>query len=114
MNAPASEPLVLTSRDGHVLKLTLNRPAARNALSDGLMAALQNALDEAAKDDSRVIVLAAEGPAFCSGHDLKEMTAHRRESDAVNAAFAAIFAQCSKLMQTIVRHPKPVIAQVSL
>ena len=112
MNAPTTEPLVLTSRDGHVLKLTLNRPNARNALSEGLMAALQNALEEAAKDDSRVIVLNAEGPAFCSGHDLKEMTAHRKEADAGKAAFAAIFAQCSKLMQTIVRHPKPVIAQV--
>jgi len=112
MNAPATEPLVLSSRDSHVLRLTLNRPGARNALSEGLMAALQNALDAAAKDDSRVIVLSAEGPAFCSGHDLKEMTAHRKEADAGKAAFAAIFAQCSKLMQTIVRHPKPIIAQV--
>jgi enoyl-CoA hydratase/carnithine racemase len=112
MNAPTSEPLILTSRDGHVLKLTLNHPAARNALSEGLMTALQRALDSAAKDDSRVIVLSAEGPAFCSGHDLKEMTVHRKEADAGKAAFAAIFAQCSKLMQTIVRHPKPVIAQV--
>jgi len=112
MNAPASEPLVLTSRNGSVLRLALNRPRARNALSEGLMTELQRALDEAAKDDSRVIVLAAEGPAFCSGHDLKEMTAHRAEADVGKAAFAAIFAQCSRLMQTIVRHPKPVIAQV--
>jgi enoyl-CoA hydratase/carnithine racemase len=112
MNAPAPEPLVLTSRNGPVLRLALNRPRARNALSESLMTALQHALDEAAKDDSRVIVLAAEGPAFCSGHDLKEMTAHRAEADAGKAAFAAIFAQCSRLMQTIVRHPKPVIAQV--
>jgi enoyl-CoA hydratase/carnithine racemase len=112
MNAPTTEPLVLTSRDGHVLRLTLNRPGARNALSEALMAALQAALDAAAHDDSRVIVLAAEGPAFCSGHDLKEMTAHRKEADAGKAAFAAIFAQCSRLMQTIVRHPKPIIAQV--
>jgi len=112
MNAPTSEPLILTSRDGQVLKLTLNRPNARNALSEGLMAALQSALDSAAKDDSRVIVLAAEGPAFCSGHDLKEMTAHRKEADAGKTAFAAIFAQCSRLMQTIVRHPKPIIAQI--
>jgi enoyl-CoA hydratase/carnithine racemase len=112
MNAPASEPLVLTSRNGPVLRLALNRARARNALSEGLMTALQHELDEAAKDDSRVIVLAAEGPAFCSGHDLKEMTAHRAEADSGKAAFAAIFAQCSRLMQTIVRHPKPVIAQV--
>jgi len=112
MNAPTPEPLVLSSRNGPVLRLALNRPKARNALSEALMTALQGALDDAAEDDSRVIVLAAEGPAFCSGHDLKEMTAHRAEGDAGKAAFAAIFAQCSKLMQTIVRHPKPIIAQV--
>jgi enoyl-CoA hydratase/carnithine racemase len=113
MNAPASEPLVLASRDNHVLKLTLNRANARNALSTGLMGALQFALDDAAKEqDVRVIVLAANGPAFSSGHDLKEMTAQRAQADKGRAAFAGVFAQCSKLMQTIVRHPKPVIAQV--
>ncbi|MGN6517677.1 MAG: enoyl-CoA hydratase [Rhizomicrobium sp.] len=113
MNAPASDPLVLATRDNHVLKLTLNRANARNALSTGLMGALQFALDEAAKDrDARVIVLAASGPAFSSGHDLKEMTAQRAQADKGRAAFAAVFAQCSKLMQTVVRHPKPVIAQV--
>ncbi len=113
MNAPATEPLVLTRREGNVLRLTLNRANARNALSGGLMAALQTALDEAATDKAaRVIIIAAEGPAFSSGHDLKEMTAHRKDSDKGNKAYAELFAQCSKLMQTIVRHPKPVIAQV--
>jgi enoyl-CoA hydratase/carnithine racemase len=113
MNAPVSEPLVLAARDGAVLRLTLNRPAARNALSEGLMAALQTALDDAAADQSvRVVIIAANGPAFSSGHDLKEMTARRKDADGGNAAFAALFAQCSRLMQTIVRHPKPVIAQV--
>jgi len=113
MNAPTSEPLVLASRDNHVLKLTLNRANARNALSTGLMGALQFALDDAAKTaDVRVIVLAANGPAFSSGHDLKEMTQQRSQADKGRAAFAGVFAQCSKLMQTIVRHPKPVIAQV--
>jgi enoyl-CoA hydratase/carnithine racemase len=111
MDATTPE-LVRVSRDGAIGRIVLNRPEARNALSASLMAALQSALDASAKDDSRVIVLAAEGPAFCSGHDLKEMTAHRKEADAGKAAFAAIFAQCSKLMQTIVRHPKPIIAQV--
>ena len=110
MNAP---PLVLSSQTGPVLRLALNRPAARNALSEGLMTALQAALDAAADDMAiRVIVIAAEGPAFCAGHDLKEMTAHRKDADHGKAAFAALFAQCSRLMQTIVRHPKPVIAQV--
>jgi len=113
MNASTNEPLVLASRDNHVLKLTLNRANARNALSTGLMGALQFALDEAAKDkDARVIILTANGPAFSSGHDLKEMTAQRTQADKGRAAFAGVFAQCSKLMQTIVRHPKPVIAQV--
>lgn len=113
MNAPATEPLVLAAQGGQVLTLTLNRPNARNALSEGLMSALQTALNSAATDTSiRVVVLAANGPAFSSGHDLKEMTAHRKDADGGKAAFAAVFAQCSKLMQTIVRHPKPVIAQV--
>jgi enoyl-CoA hydratase/carnithine racemase len=113
MNAPASQPLVLTAQTGSVLKITLNRGNARNALSVGLMSALQGALDDAAKDKSvRVVVIAADGPAFSSGHDLKEMTARRADADKGKAFFAALFAQCSKLMQTVVRHPKPVIAQV--
>jgi enoyl-CoA hydratase/carnithine racemase len=113
MNAPLSDLLVLQAQDGAVLRLTLNRGAARNALSEGLMGALQEALDGAAADKSvRVVVVAADGPVFSSGHDLKEMTAHRKDADGGKAAFAALFAQCSKLMQTIVRHPKPVIAEV--
>jgi enoyl-CoA hydratase/carnithine racemase len=113
MNAPHSEALILAARDGAVLRLTLNRAGARNALSAGLMAALQTALDDAAKDNAvRAIVIAADGPAFSSGHDLKEMTTHRKDADGGLAAFASLFAQCSRLMQTVVRHPKPVIAQV--
>jgi enoyl-CoA hydratase/carnithine racemase len=113
MNAPSPAPLVLTSDAANVRTLTLNRPAARNALSQGLMGALQEALGAAATDKNvRVIVIAADGPAFSSGHDLKEMTAHRADADKGKAFFAALFAQCSSLMQTIVRHPKPVIAQV--
>ena len=109
----SADPLVLSSRDETVLRLTLNRPSARNALSDALMSALQDALDGAVKDKTlRVIVIAAAGPAFCAGHDLKEMTAHRSDPDGGKAAFARLFAQCSRLMQTIVRHPLPVIAQV--
>ena len=113
MNAPQTEPLVLVERRETALRLVLNRPRARNALSEGLMTALQAALDEAAADkDVRAIILAANGPVFSSGHDLKEMTAHRKDGDKGKAAFAALFTQCSKLMQTIVRHPKPVIAEV--
>jgi enoyl-CoA hydratase/carnithine racemase len=112
MNVPIAEQLVISRREGDVLRLTMNRAKARNALSEAMMSALQTAFDAAAADDSRVTVLAAEGPAFCAGHDLKEMTAHRDDADQGRAAFAALFAQCSKLMQTIVRCPKPVIAEV--
>jgi enoyl-CoA hydratase/carnithine racemase len=113
MTAPDPQLVVAANREGGVRQLTLNRAGARNALSQGLMAALQDALDAAATDKSvRVVVIAADGPAFSSGHDLKEMTARRADPDKGKAFFAALFAQCSKLMQTIVRHPKPVIAQI--
>jgi enoyl-CoA hydratase/carnithine racemase len=113
MNAPQSEPLVLATRDREVLRLILNRPTARNALSEELMRVLSQALDWAAQDKLlRVIVLAAEGKAFSSGHDLKEMAARRSGADKGRDAFARLFAQCSQLMQAIVRHPKPVIAEV--
>ncbi|MDA0338410.1 MAG: enoyl-CoA hydratase [Proteobacteria bacterium] len=91
-----------------VITLTLNRPLARNAMSMGLMAALQTALDGVAADESvRVVVLAGAGPGFCSGHDLKEMTANNRPE-----FIAATFDACSQLMQSIVRLPQPVIARV--
>jgi len=113
MNAPTTEPLVLSAREDAILRLTLNRAGARNALSQGLMSALQQQLDAAASQKAvRVIVIAANGPAFSSGHDLKEMTARRTDADKGKAFFASLFTQCSKLMQTIVRHPKPIIAQI--
>ena len=113
MNAPQPAPLVLSRRDGVVLRLILNRPAQRNALSSALMAALQESLDTAMDDlGLRVIVLAAGGPAFCSGHDLKEMASHRSDADAGRASFVRIFERCSRLMQSIVNHPVPVIAEV--
>jgi len=102
------EALVLRSNSDGVATLTLNRPAARNALSTGLMAALIDALDTLADDRTiKVVILAATGPAFCAGHDLKEMRSRPREE-----AHAALFDQCSQLMKSIVRLPKPVIAQV--
>lgn len=110
MNTP---PLLLSAHAGGILRLTLNRPAARNALSSELLAALLAALDGAAADNAtRVIVLAAEGPVFSSGHDLKEMAAHRADGDKGRDAYAGLFTQCSRVMQAIVRNPKPVIAQV--
>jgi enoyl-CoA hydratase/carnithine racemase len=109
----ALPPLLLTAQAGGILRLILNRPQARNALSSELMGAIQSALDGAAADKAtRVIVIAAEGPVFSSGHDLKELTRHRADGDAGRMAYAALFTQCSKMMQAIVRHPKPVIAEV--
>jgi enoyl-CoA hydratase/carnithine racemase len=98
--------------NGGVLRLTLNNPPA-NALSIAVMDALQATLD-AARDDSavRVIIIAATGKLFCAGHDLKEMTAHRSDADGGKAFFERTFALCSRLMQSIVEHPKPVIAEV--
>ena len=113
MNRQSTSPLLLTARDGGILTVTLNRPEARNALSESMMRALQLALDEAAEDGSvRVIVIAANGSVFSAGHDLKEMTAHRQDGDRGLARYRGLFAQCSHLMQTIVRHPKPVVASV--
>lgn len=108
------EPLVLFEPASNgVVTLTLNRPAARNALSDGLMAALAEGLSAAASDRAcHAVVLRANGPAFCAGHDLKEMTAHRADKDKGEAYFTSLFRQCSALMQAIVHLPKPVIAEV--
>jgi enoyl-CoA hydratase/carnithine racemase len=100
---------LLLEECGHgVLRLTLNRPEARNALSIALMSALTDALGRAARDPQvRVIVLAGAGPAFCAGHDLREMRADQRRE-----TYERVFAQCSELMLTIVRLPRPVIAEV--
>jgi enoyl-CoA hydratase/carnithine racemase len=104
---------VLVARDGGIITVTLNRPEARNPLSEAMMRALQIALDEAADDGSvRVIVVAANGPVFSAGHDLKEMTSHRQDGDRGLERYRTLFAQCSHLMQSIVRHPKPVIASI--
>jgi enoyl-CoA hydratase/carnithine racemase len=107
------EPLLLSSQEGGVLRLTLNRPAQRNALSSALMLALLDGLEHAATDPKvRVIVIAANGPVFSAGHDLRELTAARADRDHGRETFAALFTQCSKLMQAIVNHPRPVIAEV--
>lgn len=108
------KPLVLASREAGVLRLTLNDPATRNSLSEAMMAELRTALAEAAADKSvRVILLAGEGPAFSSGHNLKEITAHRADPDQGAAYFAGLFDSCAELMLSVVRHPKPVIAEVA-
>jgi enoyl-CoA hydratase/carnithine racemase len=105
----AAAPLVLVSRDPRgLVTLTLNRPEAFNALSEGLMAALRGELDALAQDNSlRVVVLAAAGKAFCAGHDLREMRAQPSHD-----YYLALFKQCAKLMMSIQKLPVPVIARV--
>lgn len=101
---------ILTRADteGGIATLTLNRPAARNALSMGLMTALDAELAAIADDRAiKVVIIAAAGPAFCAGHDLREIRANP-----TRGAYEAVFALCSRLMTRIIRLPKPVIAQV--
>jgi enoyl-CoA hydratase/carnithine racemase len=97
-----------------VLLLTLDRPEARNCLSEDLIAALHAAIKEAGNSPSvRAVVITGAGSAFSSGHDLKELTAHRNDPDRGRAYFAKIMKACSDMMLSIVRSPKPVIAAVN-
>ncbi len=103
------EPALLQTRDERgVVTLTMNRPANFNALSEEMLAALQEALDAVASDETaRVVVLAANGKAFCPGHNLKEMIATPELS-----YYQKLFAQCSRVMLAIQKLPVPVIARV--
>ena len=95
-----------------VMRLTIANPPA-NALSEAVLAALADHLSAAIDDgDVRVIVMTAHGPVFSAGHDLKEMTAHRADEDGGAAYYETLLKQCSVVMRSIVRHPKPVIAEV--
>jgi enoyl-CoA hydratase/carnithine racemase len=97
-----------------VLRLTLNDSKRRNALSEEMMSSISSALNMASSSqDVKVIIISANGPAFCSGHDLKQMSAGRQNDDDGKSYFTKVFASCSALMQQIVNHPKPVIAEVS-
>jgi enoyl-CoA hydratase/carnithine racemase len=112
--APATEqPILLRESAGPVAVLTLNRSAARNSLSEGLTAELHAALNDIRDDRNvRAVVIAANGPAFSAGHDMKELTAHRADADRGRAYFAQIMNACSAMMQAIVLLPKPVVAAV--
>jgi len=100
--------LLKSENEGGVVTLTLNRPGQFNSLSDELLERLQQELDLLARDASaRVIVLAANGRAYCAGHDLKQMRASPEES-----YYQDLFGRCGQLMQTILRQPQPVIARV--
>ncbi|MCY3880480.1 MAG: enoyl-CoA hydratase [Rhodobacteraceae bacterium] len=99
---------LLRQDEGDVAFLTMNRPSAYNALSSGLMQALQSALDGIASERSvKAVVLAGSGQGFCAGHDLKELRSGEGES-----SHERLFAQCSELMLSIQRLPIPVIARI--
>jgi len=112
--ASAASSLILLREDiGSVAVLTLNRPQTRNSLSEAMIEALGDALTAIAHDASvRAVVLAANGPAFSAGHDLKELTSHRADDDRGRAYFKHIMTMCSAMMQQIVTMPQPVIAVV--
>jgi len=106
--------LLRNLEDKGILRLTLNDEGRRNALSEAMLSELGSAFAEAGADPSvRVVILAANGPAFCAGHDLKEMTAGRAAQDGGRAYFTSVMAMCSGVMQAIVNCPKPVIAEVT-
>lgn len=114
MNAPVDAPPLLRedSAEG-VTTLTLNRPGSRNSLSLAVLEGLEAALAAVARDDRvRVLVLAANGPVYSAGHDLREITAHRADADGGRAFFEAAMAKCGAVMQAIVHLPQPVIARV--
>lgn len=108
----ASELLNRTDDNG-VTVLTLNAPESINALSEAMLAALSDSLDSIAEDTSvKAVILRSAGKHFCAGHNLKEMTLHRKDSDGGFQYFQDLFASCSAMMLRIVRLPQPVIAEV--
>ena len=111
--AVAIEPALLRDNVGNIAVLTLNRPKTRNTLTEAVLAALSDELTTIARDGTvRAVVLAAKGPAFSSGHDLKELTARRSDPDHGRGYFRHIMLTCSAMMQQIVHLPQPVIAAV--
>ena len=108
-----SSPVLVRENLAGLALLTLNRPKTRNTLSEAMLAALADELTAIAEDRTvRAVVLAARGPAFSGGHDLKELTARRADKDRGRAYFRHVMLTCSAMMQQIVRLPQPVIAAV--
>lgn len=109
VNAPPATEVLLRRDEAGVALLTLNRPRQFNALSGALLAALHDALDAIARDETvRVVVITGSGAAFCAGHDLKEMKGLAGQDEV-----AALFATCSAMMQKLIALPQPVIAAVN-
>ncbi|MET0277460.1 MAG: enoyl-CoA hydratase [Pseudorhodoplanes sp.] len=112
--APEAATVLLREDNDGIATLTLNRPAARNSLSEDLIRALAAAFDQVAGDQNiRAVILGANGAAFSAGHDLKELSARRSDPDGGRAYFRHIMTICSEMMQKIVALPQPVIAVVS-
>jgi len=109
-----SGPVVEVERpEAGVLVLTLAKPEARNSLSKAMLAALQGAIDAASADTGiRAVVIAGRGPAFCAGHDLRELTEHRSDADGGRRFTELLMRECATFMQSLLRCPKPVIAAV--
>lgn len=113
MNSQTTLPFVLRRDAGGIAILTLNRPAQRNPLSEGMLAVLTMELAAISSDTSvKAVIITAEGPVFSAGHDLKEMSARRSDGDRGRAYFADILGRCAAMMQAIVHLPQPVIAAV--
>jgi enoyl-CoA hydratase/carnithine racemase len=111
--AGTSAPVLLREHDGDIAILVLNRPQSSNSLSETLLIALSEALTEIAVDKTiRGVVLAANGVAFCAGHDLKELIARRGDADGGRDYFHQIMTICSGMMQQFLNLPQPVIAAV--
>jgi enoyl-CoA hydratase/carnithine racemase len=112
--AASSSALILLREDSaNVAILTLNRPQARNSLSEAMLEALSDALTAIAHErEVRAVILTANGPAFSAGHDLKEFNARRSDADRGLAYYKHVMALCSDVMQQIVKLPQPVIAAV--
>jgi enoyl-CoA hydratase/carnithine racemase len=109
----AERPVASERPEPGVLVLTLARPEARNSLSEAMLADLQSAIDAASADDGvRAVVIAGKGPAFCAGHDLRELADHRSDPDGGRAFTELLMRACAKVMRSLVRCPKPVIAAV--
>jgi enoyl-CoA hydratase/carnithine racemase len=114
-NSPntANAPILLRNDIDGIALLSLNRPQQRNALSEAMLTALAGEFAAIAADKNvRTVILSHNGPAFSSGHDMKEMTAHRADADCGRAYFKALMEQCSALMMSIRKMPQPVIAAV--
>ncbi len=106
-------PVLRRETEGAVVSLILNRPAARNSLSERLLTEMIDALSAIGGDASvRAVVIAAEGPAFCAGHDLRELTERRSDPDGGRAFFDRTWDLCSAMMTSVVQLPQPVIACV--